>query len=644
MHIKKRGRLSKLFLNSKSQAAIFLVMSLIILLIGLLYFFYQRQSVEKQVEIVNPEIAPIKLYVENCIKSVAEDGLERIGLSGGYINIPEKINNDPRAYLTTLPAADFKIPYWWHDGIEAVPTEEFIKQQLATHIKTELKNCVNNFEPFAGSFEINELTEAVVNVQFNENDVSLSLKYPLEIIGRNGNLKLLLEKFSYNVPIRFKKVYELAKSIMERENKDYFLERRTIDLYSMDAEMPTTDVEAECKTKVWLLSNIKDKLKTLLRVNLPYIRIKGTNYNPNLYVPNPSGENTYAESYFQKHYVWEIDKDADKKYKNMKVAFTYDNWPMDIYARPSENGILRSNAQKGSEMLSFLCLQIWHFTYDVSYPVMAAVFDQETETNNAYKFNFAFKVAVDHNQPNRVNTGKTLFETAPDSSSGEYCNTPQNEVTIFTVNNATGEDIRDVNLTFVCGRFYCDVGQSNWLSFGAAAGITKRFPYCVYGIIKGSKQGFAESKSFIQTDVDGRSYVLMLNPIKEFQNYRVVKHLLSNPSIAEEFGPNERASILIRGKNSSFESFAVYPKEANFPLTLPDGKDAVYEVNIYVIDGENIIGGYIGEWKANKNDLANANEVVFHVIEQGTATDDEKFLFVSELSTHSKNIPTPELK
>ena len=75
---------------------------------------------------MQPEITPIKLYVEDCVKSVAEDGLERIGLSGGYINIPEGIKNDPRAYLTTFPAAGFKIPYWWHEGIEAVPTEEFI--------------------------------------------------------------------------------------------------------------------------------------------------------------------------------------------------------------------------------------------------------------------------------------------------------------------------------------------------------------------------------------------------------------------------------------------------------------------------------------------------------------------------------------
>lgn len=640
--MKKRG--VTLVLSSKGQVSLFMVMALILLIAGALYFLYQNQFFGKRLEFVQPEIAPVKVYIDNCVQDAAESGLEGIGLSGGYINVPQEINNDPRAYLTTFPAAGFKIPYWWHNGIESVPTEEFIKGQLAEHIKAELKNCVNNFESFEGRFKINELKEPVVEVKLNENDVSVRLNYPLEVISSGGNAKNSIENFEYKAPIRLKKVYELAKLIMERENKDYFFETRTIDLYSMDRGIPTTDVEATCKTKSWRLSNIKEKLQTLLRVNLPYIRIKGTDYNPNLYVPNPSGRNVYSDTYFQQHYVWEIDKDAQKKYDNMKVSFAYENWPLDIYARPSENGVLRSNSQQGTDMLSFFCLHIWHFTYDIAYPVLVTIADKETAKNKNYRFSFAFKVNVDHNQPGRANRGTALFETVPDLNSEDYCNDAQNEVTIFTVNNATGEDIRDVNLTFACGRFYCGIGQSDWLSFGAAAGIAKRLPYCVNGVIKGSKEGFQDSKSFIQTDIDGRSYVLLLNPMKEFQNYKVLKHSLSSPSIAKELSPNQKASILLRGRNLGFESFAVYPKEAGFPLKLVGGKDATYEVSIYLSDDENIVGGYIGNWTLKKDDIRHANEIVFHVLEQGPATDDERFLFVSGLSSYSKNVPPPELK
>jgi len=643
MSIKKRGVGSILFPHPKSQATIFILISLVIVLTGVIYFAYQKQFVEKEIEIVQPEVVPVKLFIENCIKSATEDGLQTIGWSGGYINEPLGINNNPRAYLTTFPRQGFKMPYWWYDGIEAVPQEDFIKQQLKAHVESQIKNCIDNFSFFAGKFEINELKELIADVEFNDNDVTVKLKYPIEVITKEGNFKTLIENFNYILPIRFKKVYELARLVMERENKDYFLEQRTIDLYSISTEIPTTDVQASCNTKTWQLSRIRDTLKTLLRVNLPYIRIKGTDYNPNLYVPNPDGKSTYSNSYFQQHYIWDIDKDADKKYKNMKVAFKYENWPLEIYARPSENGILRSNVQKGTEMLSFLCLQIWHFTYDVSYPVIATIFDQETDTNKAYQFNFAFKVDVDHNQPNRVNRGTSLFDSISDLSSEEYCNTVQNEITVYTLDNSTGDSIRDVNLTFVCGRFYCGIGKSDWLGFGAAAGITKRFPYCVNGIIKGVKEGYADGSSFMQTDADGRSYVLMLNPVKDFRNYRVVKHPLSNPSIAQELEPNEKASIQIKGKNTGFENFVVLPKQVELPLKIPLN-DAAYEVNVYVTNEDNIVAGYVGSWTVSKDALSDANEIVFHVAAQESGSDDERALFVSELSSHSKKVPAPEFR
>ena len=638
--IKKRGVPNNVIFSLKSQATIFIIMALVILLAGMIYFFYQKISAEKEIEVVPTEAAPVKLFVENCIKNVGDEGLDVIGLSGGYADLPAKIANDPRSYLSIF-ANGFKTPYWWHDGIDAAPSEEFVRQQLSSYVSSELKNCINNFESLAGKFEITEMKTPLVDVEFNENDVSFKVKYPIEIVSKDGLFKQLLQNFAYTSNIRFKKVFELATEIMERENKDFFLEKKTIDLMSMDTEIPITDVVATCNTKAWQLSRIKEKLQTLLRINLPYVRVEGTDFDDNLYVPNPSGKSIYSNTYFQHHYIWDIDKNS-KKFSNMKVTFAYEDWPMQIYARPSENGVLKSNSNKGTELLSFLCIQMYHFTYDVGYPVIVSVIDQETSNNKPYRFNFAFKVSVDHNYPNRESRGTASFDF--DEPLVEYCSELQNEITIYTVNNATGEDINDVNLTFVCGRDYCDMGKSEWISFGAAAGITKRFPYCVNGIIKGIKEGFADSKEFIQTDVDGRSYILFLNPIKRFRNYKVVKHQLSNPLDSQELSPGERASISIKGKDNGFESFAVYPKESESQIVIPDLKEGTYEVNIFVSDNDNIVGGYTGDWKIGKHDLTGADQIVFHAITQGPATEDERALFISGLSSYSRSVPAPELK
>ena len=629
--------------DRKSQVAVFLIAATIILLMGVLYFVYQKEITGEFEEKVPQEIVPIKSYIENCMKSTAEDGLQTIGLTGGYIILPEKISNDPRTYISALPSSGYKIPYWWHNGIEAIPPEDFIKQQLRTHVKAQIKNCLNNFEPFKESFEINAIKEPIVDVLFNEDDTTVKLKYQLEIIGKNTNSRTIVENFIYKSQIRLKKAYELAKLIMDMENKNYFLEQRTIDLYSMDNEIPTTDVDVSCNGKVWQLSDIKEKLGNLLRVNLPYLKIKDTDYNPNLYVPNPNGKDIYSQTYFQNHYVWEVTKDV-KRYQNMKVAFTYDDWPLTVYARPVQNGLLKSNAQKGTEMLKFFCLQIWHFTYDIKYPVLVTIFDQDSAKNKRYQFNFAFMVDIDHNQPNRANKGTTLFETADDAGAEDYCNNVQNQVTVFTVDNSTGEDLQNVNMTFVCGIFYCDMGQSNWLSLGAASGIVKRFPFCFNGVIKGAKESYQDAQTFIQTDAD-RSYILFMEPVKEFNNYKVVKHPLSNPSAAQELGIGEKASIFISSNETGFESFVTYPKDLDVPLKLPAGKDIEYGITIYLVNNEEMIGGYSGTWNPSKDDIKGANEIVFHVIAQEpTAAEDDKVLLIAGLDSYSKNIPKPELK
>ena len=330
----------------------------------------------------------------------------------------------------------------------------------------------------------------------------------------------------------------------------------------------------------------------------------------------------------------------------MKVAFVYDGWPLEMYARPSQNGVLKSNSEKGGQMLRFFCLNIWHFTYDIEYPLRVAILD---EKSGNYQFNFAFKVDIDHNQPSRINKGTTLFETEDEVASEEYCSDVQNEITVFTVNTATGEDVKGMNLTFACGRFYCDMGQSDWLGLGAATGITKRLPYCVLGVVKGAKEEFEDSQMFVQTDVDQRSYVLFANPVKEFskdrmREYKVVKHLLSSPSQSTMLGPEEKASISITGNSTSFESFVFYPQEKDFPLKLPAGKDGNYQVNILVVDEENVVGGYIGDWRVSKEELNEADEIVFHVVSIGAAAENERSEFISKLEEHSKSVPKPEFK
>jgi len=613
-----------------------MVAAIIILLLGALFFYTQKASLKKT-ELISPEIAPVKNFIDACISNVATQAITILGLNGGYIAFPDEIKNNPRSYLQLGPVSSIRNPYWWYDGIESIPSESFIARQIEDYIASNLGTCVSDFSAFS-QFNVRQKGNLDVKVTLNENDVTVDVDYPLELTNKRNSTTIMLDKFKETLPIRLKKAYEAAKDIYESEKKNFFLELKTIDLIAMDESIPTTGIDAACSEKTWHVDQVQNKLKRLLNVNLAYIDIVNSDFDEDIYVPNPFGEDTYKDSYYNKHYRWQI---TDKNYDNLKVSFAYEeNWPMQFYARPSNNGIMKSNAQKSQNFLDFFCLHIWHFTYDAIYPVRITITDNAPKSE-PYQFNFAFEVSVDHNQPRRENFASTLFEQPVLGNQEEYCNDVVNDITIYTMENSTEQkDIAHANLTFTCGIFTCSMGETDWLSFGAAAGMTKAFPYCVNGILRGSKEGFEDGQRFMRTEAPG-TYTLYLKPVKQFQDYEIVKHDFDNPSAESKLKGNEKASITIKSTQGDFETFGVYPVEKDFPIRLLND-DQEYEVTIYLSDENSIIGGYKWTWKVSASQLANAKKIRFHVLEK-QGNDDETALFVSGLGSYSEKVPQPEL-
>src|SRR3989344_3131970 len=332
--VKKRGGPIR---ARSGQITLFMIIALLVVLGGAAFFYFQQDYYQGGQAAVDPEAEPVNTYVNDCIKSSADYSLALLGLGGGFINVPEQIQRNPRAYLSAYPKNGAKLPYWWYDGITSIPTEEFMKSELSSFVESEMEKCIDNLKPFESRFIITETKKPFVETRLNENDVSFHIDYPIKIQSIDKSYETKIDRFDYTAKVRLKKIYLFAREIMERQIKDFFLERRTIDLYSMDSSIPTTDIEASCGQKSWYLPDIKSRLKTLLRVNIPNIKIKGTDYDEDSYLPGPDGPSTYADSYYQNHYVWNIGLDTSKKYKNMKVEFIYDEWPLDIFARPSEN-------------------------------------------------------------------------------------------------------------------------------------------------------------------------------------------------------------------------------------------------------------------------------------------------------------------
>ena len=160
------------------------------------------------------------------------------------------MEGNSRSYLAS-PVGQIKNPYWWYDGISAIPSEEFIKAQISDYVTAELKPCLRNFTDFSNDFDIEPLEEIQTITELAKEDVVIDVKYPLRIKNKlNNTASEQLKDFKVVIAIRLKDVYELAKTIMEKENSESFLEKKTIDLIVLDPAIPTTNVEMDCNEKI----------------------------------------------------------------------------------------------------------------------------------------------------------------------------------------------------------------------------------------------------------------------------------------------------------------------------------------------------------------------------------------------------------
>jgi hypothetical protein len=328
----------------------------------------------------------------------------------------------------------------------------------------------------------------------------------------------------------------------------------------------------------------------------------------------------------------------------MTASFTYDEkWPFYVYTRPNKGTYLESGMQKGFDVLSAFCMQTWKFTYDIRYPVMVTVKDKKSD----YSFNFAFRVLIDHNQGNRQTFPATVFEFETKPTEEEYCTRKVNDVTVYTYSNISLNNIEDhneiagVDLTYTCLKYACPLGKTEWTDGGAVGSLTAKFPYCVLGILKGTKQGYKDAHVFTSSDRPATTS-LYLTPIKDIESYTVVKHSTLNPLLEQPLSEQESATITISRPGHSV--YGAYPLEADFPLTFLAGEDFNYTLQIYLSDEQGVKGAYTGEWTPKWSELRDAEQIKFHVIYTMDADENQRLELITDMANLSTQVQQPEIR
>ena len=230
-------------IRKKAQITLFIILGIIVLL-GVIAFIYLSSQKTKigggeimEMQNVPPSFKPIVDYTTKCLEDISIIGFTKIGEHGGYIDINDpylsgkvfSIKQDPTE-SDTLQLGNQNIVYWWYmDSPNScsdctwnslIPTIGDIEEQIDIYIGRELENCIGEFNTFKKQgFEITK-GEIEPTTSINEQDVKISLKYPLKI--KRGDTEFEISNFGVTLDLRFTDIYSLALgTVIEQMNKQY---------------------------------------------------------------------------------------------------------------------------------------------------------------------------------------------------------------------------------------------------------------------------------------------------------------------------------------------------------------------------------------------------------------------------------------
>ncbi|MBW2992687.1 hypothetical protein KY345_05715 [Candidatus Woesearchaeota archaeon] len=629
--------------DKNAQVTVFIIIGIVLVIsVGIVLFIRSETSKVWIERIMMPEeVIPVRQFVTNCLESTARDGINRIGATGGFTTIYPEIAMNPKARIDIFPEANMIIPLWYYRGLEYKPTLHEMQHRLAQYVEDNLGECIGNFEGFQQKFEIEELSKPEVRrartgrevEDFGEKDVNVNMIYSLKITSRADQEETRMSLFNVRVPIRLRKAFELAEEIFEAENEQLFLEEQMISLMSLSEEVvPITDVRfGECSPLVVSVFELKKRVQDLAQYNIP-----------NTIINDTKTKQLMPDNWYPKlHQTYDLDIEKT----DLAVEFSYDgDWDMDFLVSPNRGRMIRADPIKLLETIPTCILQ-YHFVYDLRFPVRISIIDDEARDHESFVFNFAMPVVINHNEGDKVPDPRHVVFDNAILPAEDYCEGyPKIDMEIKAVNKVTFDDISDVSLTYRCSSAECDIGNITKYQ-----GLKASVPKCTNALITARKEGYLDAEQYVEVTEPGRVEIDMM-PADKIP-FKIVKRRLHNPRVRFSMQEGDVALLTMTNPKYDHTSIGVYdpmnPELAEIEILSQWNYD--YDVEVILISGDRIVGGYKGNWTVKGGELMVADELeisVFEIEEIKTMPEEQageqEYYILTDMAELSKNVTEPK--
>ena len=265
-----------------------MIMAIIVFFLFIAFYFILRETEKGGIETeqklsqqFQDKLSQVKTFVESCMDQVARKGLHLAGKQAGAIwkNSGNVCKQDGSLDITSnlkwnyidsqycvrygilKSASEENINYPWKEFPLRLPlrlppepnfldiTSEFgfnnlpnleeqepsniddIEKVLELYINDNIhERCLNHLESFKVRFEINETTPLNTSISFRDSDILLKANYSVEIFDNATREKATLDVHHKSIPVRLKKLYQIAEYIVNGDTKNIGFNIKNPDL------------------------------------------------------------------------------------------------------------------------------------------------------------------------------------------------------------------------------------------------------------------------------------------------------------------------------------------------------------------------------------------------------------------------------
>ena len=195
--------------QKRAQITIYIILGIVILMSFALLFYARTSYVERmmvrEVTQIGSFDAPVRSFVESCIKQVAVEGAYYIASQGGYYTLPSD------HFGVAMQGQELMMGYGYRSHQDVMISRTIMQEEYEDYIGANLNQCTADFASFQ-DYEISEKTPEV-NIDLGEDSAVVSVNYPLTI--RKGDTETKISEFQdIVVPVRMGRLYEIVKTLI----------------------------------------------------------------------------------------------------------------------------------------------------------------------------------------------------------------------------------------------------------------------------------------------------------------------------------------------------------------------------------------------------------------------------------------------